>query len=197
MKRNLWAAVMLLLVLAGPARAQAAWDSPMLLPPIPNAGFGVFLMDAEGGGVGVLGLYRSSLWNYGLRAGIAESGRENRISVFGGVDYSGPITRETPDFPLNVDWVFGAGLSFDERVRVSLPLGLTTGRSFVGEGAVFTPYATPRIVLDGYIGGEGERRSALELAVDIGLDLDVVQGFLIRFGASLGRRNAVALGLFF
>jgi hypothetical protein len=184
---------------AADVRAQAAWDSPMLLPPQPVDGFGIFLMDAAGGGLGVMALYRSPVWNYGLRGGIAESPRDN-ISVFAGVDYSGYITRASPDFPLDVDWVFGAGASVDGNVRISIPLGLTTGHTFRGEGATFTPYATPRVVFDALLGDRDPpptRRTRLDVVVDLGLDLDITRAFLIRFGATIGRRDAVALGLFF
>jgi hypothetical protein len=198
MKRIVLFALLMLGIGAGQGSAQAAWDSPLLLPPLARDGIGVFVMDAEGGGIGLMALYRSPIWNYGLRAGIAESGRDNRISVFGGIDYAGTITRATPDFPLDVEWVFGAGLSFDETIRVSVPVGLTTGHAFRADGATFTPYATPRIVFDGYIGGERPgRRNALELAVDLGLDMELAAGFTVRFGATIGRREAVALGIHF
>jgi hypothetical protein len=183
---------------AGQGVAQPAWDSPMLLPPVAREGTGVFLMDAAGGGIGLMGLYRSPLWNYGLRAGVVDSNRRDRIAVFAGIDYNGLVTRATRDFPLDVDWVFGAGLSFDDNIRVSIPLGLTTGYSFRGDGVVFSPYGTPRIVLDAFLGsGDRDRRSALSLGVDLGLDVDLGTGFLIRFGATVGRGEAVALGIFF
>jgi hypothetical protein len=187
----------LVLLASGPAHAQAAWDSPMLLPPTPPVGFGIFLMDAAGGGLGGMVLYRSPVWNYGLRGGVAES-RGDEVAVFGGVDFSGSITRASPDFPLDVDWVFGGGISFDGRARVSAPLGVTTGHTFRAEGANFTPYATPRVVFDAFFGGDPppSRRTRLDVVVDLGLDIDLRRAFMIRFGATIGR-DAVALGLSF
>jgi hypothetical protein len=197
--RLLVGAGLLFLALPAGAAAQPAWDSPLLLSPQTPDGLGVFLIDTGGGGIGVMAMYRSPIWNYGLRAGLAESGRDGGIGVFGGVDYSGRFTRATEEFPLDVDWVFGVGLSVDDNVRVSLPLGLTTGYVFRADNVTFTPYGTPRIVFDGLIGrGENSgRSSALELAVDLGLDIDIGAAFLIRFGVTLGRREAVALGLHF
>jgi hypothetical protein len=182
---------------AGLSAAQAAWDAPLLVPPAAPDGLGIFLMGVDDGGLGVAALYRSPLWNYGVRAGIAEASRDGGVSIFGGVDYGARLARATPDFPVDVDWVVGAGLSFHDNVRISVPLGLTAGRSLPADGAVFTPYITPRVVFDAFIGGDRPRSSALGLAVDIGLDVDAVPGFLIRFGATLGRRDAVALGLHF
>jgi hypothetical protein len=187
----------LVLAAAGDAKGQAAWDSPLLLPPTPPPGFGVFLMDAAGGGLGAMVLYRSPVWNYGLRGGVAEQ-RVDGVSVFGGVDFSGLITRASPDFPLDVDWVFGAGASIGDGARISVPLGVTTGHTFRAEGANFTPYATPRVVLDAFMGGDPPptRRTRLDLVVDLGLDLDLRRAFMIRFGVTLGR-DAVAIGLSF
>jgi hypothetical protein len=186
---------------ATPAQAQVAWDSPMVLPPNTPDGIGIFLLDTDGGGIGVSAIWRSPIWNYGLRVGFAEGRADDRISIFGGLDFAGPISRANPDFPLDVDWVLGAGVAFERQVRIAAPLGLTTGHTFHAEGASFTPYLTPRVVLDAYIGDEGppyrERGLHLNMAVDLGLDLRLQQGLLIRFAATAGQRNAVAIGLNF
>jgi hypothetical protein len=201
-----WLGVLVLggLLLPPPAQAQTAWDSPLLLPPQAPDGFGIFLADMHAGGLGVLGMFRSSTWNYGLRAGISEGVEGDDLAVFGGVDYSGTLTRATENFPLDIDWVFGGGLSINDGARVSFPLGLTTGHTFLGEGANFTPYVTPRVILDAFFGGDRNGSDArLGLAVDIGLDLRItggggpLSGSTIRFGASLGDRDAIALGLMF
>jgi hypothetical protein len=188
-------------VMATPAGAQVAWDSPMVLPPNTPDGLGIFLLDTHGGGIGVMGLWRSPTWNYGVRAGVAEGRADDRISIFGGVDFAGPITRATADFPLDVDWVLGAGVAFEQQVRIAAPLGLTTGHTFHADNATFTPYVTPRVVLDAVIGDEGppyqRRGMRLGMAVDLGLDLALHQGLLIRFAATAGQRNAVAIGLNF
>ncbi|MEX1184851.1 MAG: hypothetical protein WEF86_16715 [Gemmatimonadota bacterium] len=184
--------------------AQAAWDSPLLLPPRPADGLGIFLTDMHGGGLGVLASWRSPIWNYGLRAGIAEGAGDDDLSIFGGVDYSGPINAATADFPIDIDWVLGAGLGVGDGVRVSFPLGLTGGHTFRGNSASFAPYITPRVVLDAWFGGdEGGQDADLDFAVDLGLDLNItggggpLAGTTIRFGASLGNREAVGIGLVF
>ena len=200
--RTKWVAVLIAGALLAPAaaRAQVGWESPMLLPPMSEPGFGIFLADVHLGQLGVIGTWRARSWNYGLRFGIAEDGGpDDDIAVLGGVDFTGRINRASADFPLDVDWIFGAGASAGDDVLLSFPLGLTAGHTFRGEGATFIPYISPRIVLDAFFGGEGDDDSDLDLglAVDLGLDLRLLGGVTVRFGASLGDREAVAVGLVF
>jgi hypothetical protein len=190
------------LVLPAGASAQTAWDSPLLLPPRPQPGLGIYLADMHAGGLGVLGAWRSSTWNYGLRFGLSEGSGDEDVAVFGGVDYTGLINTATSDFPLDVDWMFGAGAGISDGVLFSVPLGLTLGVSFQGEDARFVPFMTPRVVLDAFFGND-VRGSGLDLdfAVDVGLDLRLMRGPLagksIRFAASLGDRDALAAGVVF
>jgi hypothetical protein len=190
------------LVLPAGASAQTAWDSPLLLPPRPQPGLGIYLADMHAGGLGVLGAWRSSTWNYGLRFGLSEGSGDEDVAVFGGVDYTGLINTATSDFPLDVDWLLGAGAGISDGVRFSVPLGLTLGVSFQGEDARFVPFMTPRVVLDAFFGND-VRGSGLDLdfAVDVGLDLRLMRGPLagksIRFAASLGDRDALAAGVVF
>jgi hypothetical protein len=202
MRRVLMVTVILL---GAPAAAagQTAWDAPLLLPPRPADGVGIFLTDMHAGGIGVLGTWRSPVWNYGLRAGISE-GPGDDIALFGGVDYMGPVNTATTDFPVDVDWVLGVGLGISDGIRISVPLGLTGAHSFQAEGARFTPYLTPRVVLDAWFGAD-ERSDNLGLgvALDLGLDLrftsagGALNGMTVRFGAAIGDRNAVGIGLVF
>lgn len=200
MRKGWLGLIAVVLLTPASAAAQTAWDSPLLLPPRPTPGFGIFLTDMHGGGIGVLGTWRSPMWNYGLRAGIAED--DDDIAVFGGIDYMGPINTASADFPLDIDWVFGAGLGISDGVRLSLPLGLSAAHSFQGEGARFTPYLTPRVVLDAFLGGDQDDLD-LDFAVDLGLDLRILRGggpltdTTIRFGASIADRSAVGIGLIF
>jgi hypothetical protein len=187
------------------ARAQIAWDSPMLLPPNVQPGVGIYIIDVEGGDVGAFLDWRSPGWNFGVRVGVADGGRGDDIGIFGGIDMNGPLARETADFPLEIDWVFGAGIGLDDGVRISIPLGLSVGHRFQNENATFLPYATPRVVLDAFLGDDDRPRDEddddndlrFEVALDLGLDLRVTQNFLIRFGATVGDRDGVALGLVF
>ncbi len=198
MRKWMWVALWLL-VPAG-AAGQIAWDSPLLLPPNPPDGLGLYLVDVAGGDLGVLGTWRSPTRSLGLRVGIAD-GPANNLGVYGGMDMVGNLTRSTEEFPLDIDWVFGAGIGIVDGALISIPLGLSLGHSFENEGVGFVPYLTPRVVLDACIDCGRHRWSnddvRLDFAVDLGLDLRVSRSFLVRFGATLGDRDAVAIGLGF
>ena len=203
-------AVMLsaLLLAPVPAAAQVAWDGPFLMPPRQTGSLGIYLTDMEGGGLGAMATWRSSGWNYGLRAGISE-GADEDLGIFGGIDFSGTINRSTDEFPLDIDWVLGAGLGVADGIRLSAPLGLSVGHTFPAEGAIFTPWLTPRVFLDARFGrddepaGEDDTDVGLGLAADLGLDLRLnpgrgaLAGLTIRFGASFGDREAFAIGVVF
>lgn len=207
MKRGVWSVVLgmtVMVAVPGAAHAQPAWDSPMLMPPGTNEGLGVLLMEAHGGGIGALLTWRAPRWNFGLRAGLAEAPGDD-IGLITGIDVNGALTRETPDFPLDIDWVFGAGIGVEDGARISIPLGLSIGHTFRSENATFLPYATPRVVLDAFIDDDDDENPDLDdnddvdfgVALDLGLDLRVTPAFLIRFAATVGDRDAVALGLVF
>lgn len=207
LKYTVMAALAAALLLPAAGRAQTAWDAPMLLPPRAPDGLGIFLTDMHRGGIGLLGTWQAPGWNYGLRAGISEGPGGSDLAIFGGVDYAGIVNRASADFPVDIDWIFGAGMAISDGARVSFPLGLTMGHSFQGEGARFTPYLTPRVVLDAYFGRErteGRNHGAgLGLAVDLGLDMTLAAGSgpfagtTVRFGLSLGDRAALGLGVVF
>jgi hypothetical protein len=191
-------AVVLVLLAPVSARGQVAWDSPMLLPPGVGEGFGIFLADVEGGGLGAIATWRAPGWNFGIRGGIAESPGDD-VGILAGFDVSGSLVRSSNDFPLDVDWLFGAGLGVDDGVRLSAPIGLSTGHTFDADGVSFLPYITPRVVLDAFLGDDDGRDDDLnlDLAVDLGLDIRFSRDFLVRFGGTIGDRDGVAIGLVF
>lgn len=200
-KRILLLAIAFLLLPAA-VRAQLAWDTPLLIAPGEEPGWGMYLAEVHGGGLGVIGTWRSPSWGFGVRGGLAET-RDDDLGIFAGLDFSGPLVRETPEFPLDVDYVFGAGLGTGNGVRISLPAGLIVGYTFPAEGVTFTPYASPRVMLDAFIDREtgvvedDDSDAQLAAAVDLGLDIHLQQSFIIRFGATLGDHNGVAIGLVF
>lgn len=177
---------------ASGAMAQVAWDSPLMVPPRASDGVGLFLVDPDFGDLGVMGTWRSG--RLGVRVGLAEDFTGD-LSIFGGADYSGLITRASKDFPLDVSWVAGAGLGFGNDLLLSFPLGISVGRGFDADGARFTPYATPRVVLDAFFGNDSDLD--LDLAVDLGIDIAFQPGWAIRFGATIGDRDALAIGVVF
>ena len=186
------------------AGAQVAWDSPFLLPPRPPGGFGVYLMEAAGGDLGVMVTFRGERARgrpLGFRAGVAED-RPDELAVFGGVDLSRMLGPARADFPLDVALVGGAGLSVGEGgALLSFPFGVSLGGTVRAEELVVAPYLTPRVVVDAFFDGDDvpdrdDDDLDLDLAVDIGVDLAFRRGWAIRFGATLGR-DALAIGIVF
>jgi len=189
-----------LLALAGEARAQVAWESPMLLSPRPVAGTGIYLIDAAGAGLGVLGTWRGPGQRMALRLGVTEGGGGDGVAVLGGIDMMAPLATVSPDFPLDISWFTGVGAGYADWLVVSVPLGITIGRTFGDPQVRFTPYLSPRIVADLHLDRDGpEDRNELDLnvAVDLGFDVRFQQGWTLRLGAGLGTRDGIAVGLIF
>jgi len=129
--------------------------------------------------------------------GVTEDVR-NEAVVFGGVDFSGPLASANAEFPLDVIWVSGIGASLGEDLLVSLPLGVSLGRVIRTPDATFLPYGAPRVVIDGYLGDDPTRDDiGIDVAIDVGVDLAFDDGWAIRFGATVGDRQAVAIGASF
>lgn len=198
-KRLVWLVFALMVGGAGPAAAQVAWDSPLLLPPAPPAGFGIYLVEAAGGDLGVMASWRGRGSMFGFRGGIAEQEFTEDIAAFGGIDFSGRLTRASADFPLDVDWVAGLGLGVgDDATLFSVPFGVSLGRRLDAEGATFTPYGTPRLVVDACLDCPGDDDIELDFGLDLGVDIALRQGWAIRFGVVLGDdREALAIGFLF
>jgi hypothetical protein len=199
------AALALVLALSVPptAAAQVAWDAPYLGSPRTGAGLGLYLVDTAGGELGVMSTWQRSAHPgaLGWRLGIADGARDD-VAVFGGLGVSGRWHRADAELPLDVGWVAGAGIGIGHHALVSLPAGVTAGRTFVGERQVrITPYLSPRLVLDGYVGGhapgDGDDHLDLDLALDVGCDVAFGAGWVARFGATVGDREGLALGIVF
>jgi len=195
-------AVMAAMVPAG-AQGQVAWDSPLLLSPASPAGAGVFLMEgAPSSGLGVLGTWRDSAGpGVGFRLGLVDDAGSG-LAVVGGVDYSQLFYRHSDDFPIDVLWGGGVGVGIGDYAIVSIPVGVTFGRTLDAENVLFTPYVTPRLYLDAFLGdgrGRRERRDSLDLglAVDLGADVAFSPSIALRFAATIGDRQALAVGLAF
>jgi hypothetical protein len=176
---------------------QVPWDSPLLVGPSTPGGWGVYLSDpTEGAGIGVFTTWRPGE-RFGFRIGIAEDHSED-LAVFGGVDATGALLRVSEDFPLDLNWVAGGGFGVGDFSVVSFPLGASIGRELLADNVRFVPYLTPRVILDAYLGDDPPRDALdLEFAVDVGFDLAFESGWTIRFGGSLGDREALAIGINF
>jgi hypothetical protein len=182
------------------ARAQLAWDSPLLVHPHAPHGWSLLLADPyPGRDVAVMASWRTAAMpvGFGVRLGLGE-GVDGDLALFGGADASGELIRRSADIPFDVVWVVGGGASLSDDVLVSLPAGLVAGWSLDAGEVVFQPYVGPRVVLDAWIGGrepgEGDDLQ-LEATVDLGFDLRLAGGWTVRFGATIGDREALAVGL--
>jgi hypothetical protein len=134
----------------------------------------------------------------GFRVGVADERGDDGLAIFGGLDLTGNLLRASSDFPLDVAWVAGAGLGVGDNILVSFPLGLTLGRDLVTDGIRFTPYFTPRVVLDAWFGDDRPNDDlSLDFALDIGADIAFSPSWAIRFAGTVGDRDAVAIGLSF
>ncbi|HUF76258.1 MAG TPA: hypothetical protein VMM35_08255 [Longimicrobiales bacterium] len=181
--------------LAAPAHAQIAWDGPALMSPTVPSGFSIFLMNPEGGDLGVLATLRSSAGPVGLgfRAALADQAGSGDLAFAGGVDVAGVLARAVEGSEIDVAWWSGAGVGVGNEALVTFPLGVTLGWSGAGGDVVFSPYGGGHVVLDFLTGGGDNVRFAG--VVDLGLDLVLTSGWMVRMGASLGDRESLALGI--
>lgn len=190
--------------LAAPAAGQVAWDAPMLMAPNSPAGLGIFLVEVDGpridgqeeDGIGGLATWRRAPVpdGIGFRVGLFEDPFDD-IALTAGIDVSGTLLQPSGELPIGFIWLFGAGLGIGDEVWASFPLGISAGIDLESDGVLFRPYLTPRVALD-VMSGPGDEID-LSAAVDVGLDLAFSSDWVIRFGAAVGDRDAIAVGLQF
>ncbi len=182
---------------ASPARAQVPWESPLMVGPGSPGGLSILLAD-PGDGIGVFAhwMSRAERNRLGFRLGVAEEGGPgDDLAVFGGVDVSGPIMGHSQDFPLDIAWVGGVGAGVGNNTLLSIPFGIAFGRVLTTQDVWFHPYVTPRFVVDAFM-GEGSRDDLdLGFVLDLGADFAFSGSWAFRFGASLGDRDGIAVGL--
>lgn len=206
LQRSIVAALVALFLTSAQATAQVAWDAPSLMAPGAPAGWGVHLFDPDPGDLGIFASWRGAAAPVGLgvRAGVAE-GAGDDLAILGGVDVSGPIYAGTGDPPLDVIWFAGAGIAVEDDALLSFPAGISLGWAFQGDEVAFRPYVAPKVVLDAWLGDDGDEGRPgrfgndddldLEAALEIGFDIAFSPAFALRFGASLADRDAVSAGI--
>jgi len=175
--------------------AQAVWDAPSFLHPGAPSGLTVAVTDANpGDGLGVLALWRRATAPTGLgfRAGISEAPDDDVVALFG-VDVSGSLSGVMGANGPEALWWTGVGAAAGNDFAASLPLGLVFGWTGRDQGVSFMPYAGGHVVMDILIGDRDDLD--LEGAVDLGLDLAFASGWTFRFGAALGGRDALGIGV--
>jgi hypothetical protein len=180
---------------APPLSAQLAWDAPPLVGPHAPGGLSVFLVDPwPGDRLGALGQWRTpgTTWSVGYRGALAQ-GPHDELEGFGGIDVSRTLADGIGQGDLRVVAWGGAGLGAGDDVTVSVPVGVMAGWTGLGDGTAFSPYAGVHLVLD-LTTAEGDALG-VDGVFDLGLDLRLVSGWVARFGASIGGRDALAVGI--
>jgi hypothetical protein len=193
-KRILTASI-LSAVLATSVSGQTAWDSPALMSPSQPSGFSLFLLEPAGGDLGAMFTLRHGAGPVGLgyRASLAEeSGPDGDLAVSGGIDVSGMLGRQIEGSELDIMWWAGGGMSVGSDWIISAPAGIMLGWSGSGDGVIFNPYFGAHLVMD-LTGNDGDALN-LDGVLDLGLDLVLSSGWMIRVGAGLGDREALAAG---
>lgn len=188
-------AALTLAVLAVPVSAQIAWDSPALISPVVPSGFSLFLVNPEGGDIGGLVTLRHAAGPVGLgyRAAIADQSNSNNVAVSGGVDVSGVIARGVENSELDMIWWSGGGIGIGDELLITVPLGIILGWSGSSGDVILSPYGGGHVVLD-FMSGPGDD-VRFDGVIDLGLDMVLSSGWMVRFGASVGDRESLALGL--
>lgn len=189
-----FAPLLLLLALPGGADGQT-WDAPSLVSPYSPRGLSLFLTSAtEGAGLGVLAAWRQQGdgMRWGYRAGLSSASSGDVVGIVG-ANVSGLLADGIEDADVQVLWWTGAGARVGTPLTVSIPAGLVVAWEGWGDGASFAPYGGGHVVLD--LSTQSDETATLEAALDLGLDLTLASGWIFRFGAALGGRSALAVGL--
>jgi hypothetical protein len=147
MKARWLATAMLMGAFAHPAAAQS-WDSPAFFAPGPHDDIGFYFIDADGGDLGFLGMWRQSggTFNLGIRAGMGGPSGDRTALV--GAEFAGDLVARRGAQPFGVSWLVGAGASFDGTTWLRIPAGVSIGITIPGPSFLLTPYIHPRIAID-------------------------------------------------
>lgn len=175
--------------------AQVSWEGPSLIGAASPTGLSLFVVDpSPGSGLGAMAQWRHAqgALELGYRVGLAQDAVDD-VAIFGGIDVSGVLARRVEAAEVDVRWWSGVGAGVGSELVLSVPLGIVVGWQGVGDDALFAPYAGGHAVLDVGTGDGGA--VDFSASFDVGLDLTLTSGWVVRFGASIGGRDALALGI--
>ena len=195
MRRIVFGILILGSTLPAALTGQVAWEGPSLVSPYAPGGLSVFLVGADpGGALGAMAQWRTTrgALGWGYRGGVVQDDADQAV-VFAGVDVSGVLARSVEDADVHVAWWSGLGAGVGDEVLVSIPLGLVVAWQGLGDGTVFSPYAGGHVTLDLATGEGGD--AALDGSLDVGLDLTLTSGWIVRFGAALFGRGSLGVGI--
>lgn len=193
-KQIVGAMVAVLLGVASGAEAQVTWDVPSFLGPRPGSDIGIYLADHDVADLGIHGIWRTTGGpNLGLRIGYLDAA--GGIVQFGAETW-GNIVLEGDDFPLDLIWTAGAGVSVDGPTTVSVPGGVSIGHTFHLETVSIQVYGHPRVALVIFEHPVSDDLDLeLEGQFDLGADFFLSRGLTLRVGASFGDWDALGVGL--
>ncbi|MEX2466757.1 MAG: hypothetical protein WD995_07595 [Gemmatimonadota bacterium] len=177
------------------ASAQIVWDAPSMMRPGAPSGLSLLLLEPHPGNeFGAVAIWRQSPApvGLGLRVGVAEDATDD-LAVMFGLDVSGPLSTLEGGGDPRLIWWAGAGVGVGDELVASFPAGIVLGWSIEGDGVVFAPSVGGHVALD-ILTGPGDELD-IDGSVDLGMDLGFTSGFQVRFGASVGGREALAIGV--
>lgn len=187
-----------------PLRAQVH-DVPSFQTPYGETGYGLHLIFQTRSDIGALFTWRraGTDLNLGFRGGLLERGGE--VGLLVGVELSNALVRADEEFPLDVAWVSGVGLGTVPALDFTIlriPFGVSLGRRVILDdgGTELVPYIHPRLGLDLLSRDRPDRSGTdarLSVDVDLGMDVQLTERAFLRFAVTLGRNDAVGVGLGF
>lgn len=168
------------------------WDAPSFMPPRPGEDIGIYLSEPDGADLVVQGIWRQrGNLNLGVRVGFADQATGGAFQA--GAETWGEIMSVGPDFPVDVTWTLGAGATFGDFTLVSIPLGVTIGRTLT-TALPLQVYAHPRLALV-VASFNNNTDTDLDGFFDLGADLHLGPDWKARLGVTLGGTDAYGLGL--
>ncbi|HUE77272.1 MAG TPA: hypothetical protein VMM83_04965 [Longimicrobiales bacterium] len=173
------------------AQAQV-WDAPSFMPPRPGEDIGIYISEPDGADLVVQGIWRQhGNLNLGVRVGFADQGADGAFQA--AAETWGEIMSVGPDFPVDVSWTLGAGATFGDVTLLSVPLGLSIGRT-LRTPLPIQVYGHPRLAL---IVASVNNNTATDLdgLFDLGADLHLTSDWKARLGVTLGGVDAYGLGV--
>jgi hypothetical protein len=188
------ATLFLLALVCAPAAGQVPWDSPALISPAVPSGLSLFAINPAGGDFGGLATFRHAAGPVGLgyRGALVEDAAGD-LAFTAGVDVAGVLARGVEGSEVDVIWWAGGGIGVGDESVFTAPLGIMLGWTGTGGDVQLSPYAGAHVVLDlTSVEGDAVRFDGV---IDLGLDLVLGSGWMIRAGASFGDRESLALGV--
>jgi hypothetical protein len=174
------------------AEAQAQWSAPAFLPPQPGDDIGVYL--SSFGGFGIQGIWRQhGNLNLGVRGGYIDDDALGGVVV--AAESWGLLFRAGQGLPVDVAWTVGVGAVLGTVTSLEVPAGVSIGRTVPLAGLAVQLYGHPRAALVVTAGDEVEDDTEIVGLFDLGADLATAGGIKLRLGTTLGRFEALGIGV--